>query len=733
MTRLLAARMLIYAAACGLSLPLVARFQHPSLSALVLWVLVALAVVPPLAALRLGRRAAIAAQAVCALAALAVCAGSARPAELVELIAHVPRGVHEWFAVTLPYSPELQRSLRGTLLVLLTVLLSSLAWVWLVRQRPLAAAVLALVPFAVATTVYVLDYPILRGLAALVVVLAFLGCELVLTGLAEARRALAATAFAALTGSLLAVVLSSGAAGALDWTSWRLGTDPATRVGVRYVWDQSYRGLHWPRVVTDVFSVRAPRPEYWRATILEQFDGLRFREGSPGAASTPGGAVLVTATPAVGPVTPVSVQLSSLDEPYLLAPGQPIAYDVPASAGGATLLADSAVRTIVAPRAGTRYAVSTLLADPAPAALRTLGADYPSAIVAPDLTFAGAALPPWGSAGREAAMAQLFREHAGEAAWIGWQRAYRFARRETADAATPYQAVALLEARLHARSYDESAALPDRPGALAAFAVSGTRGYCQMYSASLAAMTRLLGIPARVAEGFTTGHATSSGYVVTDRDAHAWVEVWFPTKGWISFEPTPTRQLPGTASTSSVSFRAPDLGLGRGGGQLHLPVFHPTIATPPVQAPGGRAVSLTTLVLLLAPLLGLALWLLAKRAVLARRGPRARIVGFAADQGVALRPALTHGELAAQLADRFEVDAAPWASAADTVRFACEPGREAVAALELQTAGVLAELRGTCTRRARVRGAVSARSLRATDGGYRSAARLRSERAITRR
>ena len=77
-----------------------------------------------------------------------------------------------------------------------------------------------------------------------------------------------------------------------------------------------------------------------------------------------------------------------------------------------------------------------------------------------------------------------------------------------------------------------------------------------------------------------------------------------------------------------------------------------------------------------------------------------------------LRPALTHGELAAQLADRFEVDAAPWASAADTVRFASEPGRAAVAALELQTAGVLAELRGTRTRRARLRGAVSVRSLR---------------------
>ena len=708
----LAARIAIYLAACALSLPLVAGFQGPPLPAHLLWTLAALSLAPALVALQRGRRAGILAQAACGIAALALAAGSARPQLLAQVIARVPHGVHEWFAVTLPYDPELQRSLRGTLLVLLTVLLSSLAWLWLVRPRPLLAAVLALVPFTVATTVYVLDHPILRGLLALLLVLAFLGFERLPAGLADARRALLATGGAALAGPLLAVVVSTGATGALDWTSWRLGADPASRVGVRYVWDQSYAALRWPDRVTTVFSARAPRPGYWRATVLELFDGRRFREGAAGDVGAPAGGVLVTATPPAGQTTHVSVTIEALDEPYLLAPGQPIAFQVPASAGAAVLLAGSAARTSAAPRAGARYTVTTRLAEPAPADLRGLAASYPAEIAASGLTFAGATLPPWGSPARAATMDGLFRAHATDPQWAGWERAYRFARREAADAATPYQAVALLEAVLHARGYDETVALPDRPGALAAFATSGRRGYCQMYSASLAALARLLGIPARVAEGFTAGHETASGYAITDRDAHAWVEVWFPGEGWVSFEPTPTRQLPGTASTTSLSFRAPDLGLGLGGGQLHLPAIPRGSETPTAVLPDTSSPPPMLLVLLLAAPCVLAAGLLGKRALLARRGPRARLAGFAADQRVALPPALTHGELAAELARSFAVEAAPWAAAADAARFAAEPGPAAAAELERSTARVLADLRRSRRWRARLRGAFSLRSLR---------------------
>jgi hypothetical protein len=53
-------------------------------------------------------------------------------------------------------------------------------------------------------------------------------------------------------------------------------------------------------------------------------------------------------------------------------------------------------------------------------------------------------------------------------------------------------------------------------------------------------MLRQLGIPARVAVGFTPGQLEPDGsYLVTNKDAHSWPEVWFPQAGWVRFEPTP--------------------------------------------------------------------------------------------------------------------------------------------------------------------------------------------------
>jgi transglutaminase-like putative cysteine protease len=65
-------------------------------------------------------------------------------------------------------------------------------------------------------------------------------------------------------------------------------------------------------------------------------------------------------------------------------------------------------------------------------------------------------------------------------------------------------------------------------------------GYCNYYASAMIVMLRSLGIPARMAAGFAQGNfdATQNAYVVTERDAHTWVEVYFPTYGWIEFEPT---------------------------------------------------------------------------------------------------------------------------------------------------------------------------------------------------
>ncbi len=67
-------------------------------------------------------------------------------------------------------------------------------------------------------------------------------------------------------------------------------------------------------------------------------------------------------------------------------------------------------------------------------------------------------------------------------------------------------------------------------------------GFCVHFAFSMAAMARTLGIPARVAVGFTPGTQSPSGVMkVGLQDAHAWPELYFAGVGWTRFEPTPTR------------------------------------------------------------------------------------------------------------------------------------------------------------------------------------------------
>jgi len=66
-------------------------------------------------------------------------------------------------------------------------------------------------------------------------------------------------------------------------------------------------------------------------------------------------------------------------------------------------------------------------------------------------------------------------------------------------------------------------------------------GHCEYFSTALAVMLRTLGIEARNVNGFLGGEWSQFGndLVVTQNQAHSWVEVWFPGYGWVTFDPTP--------------------------------------------------------------------------------------------------------------------------------------------------------------------------------------------------
>jgi hypothetical protein len=81
------------------------------------------------------------------------------------------------------------------------------------------------------------------------------------------------------------------------------------------------------------------------------------------------------------------------------------------------------------------------------------------------------------------------------------------------------------------------------------FLFTSHTGYCEFFASAMGDMLRSLGIPTRLVSGFGPGtyETTFNAYVVRSEDAHAWVEVYFPTYGWIEFEPT--RDTNGAYST----------------------------------------------------------------------------------------------------------------------------------------------------------------------------------------
>ncbi|MGH2889769.1 MAG: transglutaminase-like domain-containing protein, partial [Solirubrobacteraceae bacterium] len=217
---------------------------------------------------------------------------------------------------------------------------------------------------------------------------------------------------------------------------------------------------------------------------------------------------------------------------------------------------------------GATYAVSVYTPHPTARQLEHSGDDYPVSLLGDYLTLgiparpvAGESTaqpnPPQPAAGRSAAPAiqLLFQPfHQAGYPWFvqggnlnatrlllasPYARAYRLARRLEARARTPYDFVTAVQRYVSAAAYNEDPPASRWP--LETFLFDQREGYCQQFSGAMAMLLRMGGIPARVAAGFTPGRfdRSTGGWIVTDRDAHAWVEAWFPSFGWVRFDPTP--------------------------------------------------------------------------------------------------------------------------------------------------------------------------------------------------
>jgi protein-glutamine gamma-glutamyltransferase len=168
----------------------------------------------------------------------------------------------------------------------------------------------------------------------------------------------------------------------------------------------------------------------------------------------------------------------------------------------------------------TYWAVANIT-PPDPNQLRSAGTDYPARITGRYLQ-----LPPLDP------------------------RISALARTVTASAATPYDKARVIESYLQ-QNYGYTLELPALPpkDPLANFLFERRQGHCEYFASAMAIMLRTLAIPTRVATGFRGGEYNdlTGSYIIRARDAHAWVEVYFPNQGWVTFDPTAATPLGSTS------------------------------------------------------------------------------------------------------------------------------------------------------------------------------------------
>ncbi|MDX6489610.1 MAG: protein-glutamine gamma-glutamyltransferase [Gaiellaceae bacterium] len=541
------------------------RLERPRGSALQLALILVLALLPALAR-PLWRRIALGVGGLAAAAssALAVSWLDARPFDgrhdfFGPLLSRFGNGFLDFYDYEVPIDPAAHPGMHGVILLAVFGFCLALA-VAIAARRAMAAGLVLVVGAGWPSTLLSGGHEVARGtwiLLALLLLLAGLGAGS-LTGM---RRALVPAAVVAVA----AVAASASPALAkpefLRWQNWDFYTRPDTAVGVRYVWDSTYTGIHFPKKQTVVLKVKAPPTSlYWRATTLEGFNGIGWVE-----------VVQPQNRPETATLEPAAasnrrhwirqdVTVKALRDTHLVAASIPVAYD---THGAATEYGRDNIALVPAGLTrDQRYSAWSYAPDPTPAELARSRPRYPDAIAREGfLAVPGIeAVPAFGEPNRRGRLRFLFDRASTQYIFDSYRPLEAKAQQIAGDAKSPYAAAASLETWFRATGgfqYDQSP--PKAVGAppLVDFVMRTKAGYCQHYAGAMALMLRYLGVPARVAAGFTSGtyDAGRSVWTVTDHDAHTWVEVWFDGYGWLPFDPTPGRgSLTATYSVSSPRF-----------------------------------------------------------------------------------------------------------------------------------------------------------------------------------
>ncbi|PYS00488.1 MAG: hypothetical protein DMG12_17740 [Acidobacteria bacterium] len=118
----------------------------------------------------------------------------------------------------------------------------------------------------------------------------------------------------------------------------------------------------------------------------------------------------------------------------------------------------------------------------------------------------------------------------------------QLAREITAKGASATEKASLVEGYLKRNyAYTLNLTWPPGPQPISTFLFKAKAGHCEYFASSMAILLRSAGIPTRLVNGFLMGEYNPVGgdYIIRESDAHSWIEVYVPGRGWIEFDPTP--------------------------------------------------------------------------------------------------------------------------------------------------------------------------------------------------
>ena len=647
-------------------------------------------------------------------------------------------GFVDFYEFALPFDPARHTNMHRATLVAIYGFTLAVALA-VAARRPLLAVMAFLLAAGWPATLLAGGNEIGRGVVILGVALALLA------GLTERPSRVAFGAAAAVVVGALA--LSSSAAVAkpafLHWQGWDFYNRPQNPVSVSYVWDAHYDGIHFPAKKTTVLRIRAPRDsQYWRATVLDRFDGTRWLE-RPWLETAKERRVLEPGADDRGRWVEQEVTVRALEDDHLVGATIPVQEDF---SDHVVYEGQGVLRAPGGLGADDRYTIWSTMPGPTPAQLARVPAAYPRALTRPgrELDLASkVTAPPFGAPGRNRRMRQLLTGRLQPYAEV-YERALGVA----GETRSPYAATVALEAWFRSTggfTYSEQPGTTPGLPPLVGFIVDTKTGYCQHFAGGMALMLRLLGIPARVAAGFVPGHYRDGVWDVTDHDAHTWVEVWFPRYGWLPFDPTPGRgRLSGTYSSAALGFNAQGtarllrglvsngevFGQGTASGII---AHDPTLRTPrsagdlPLgigAAPSPQVShrpSLLLFLVLLAAGLAVVIVLLKegrRRLRYLSQDPRRIAVAcvrelsdYLRDQRVPASRSATFRELATTVYERLGVDASDFAREATVARYGVRADAAAAGRARAELREVKRRLRRSLTAKERALGLVSVRSL----------------------